>query len=155
MKAYSLDLRIRMFSYALTHSVRKTAALFRVSPNTVHVLKKLFIETGQLAPKPSHAGRPRAISAEGELYLQALLREEVDLTLEELRERYADTYGVTVSVGTMFNTLRRLRITRKKSPPTTPRRTARSIKPKPTTITTSSMPSPSTSASTSMKPVPV
>ena len=114
MKAYSLDLRMRMFSYALTHSVRKTAALFRVSPNTVHVLKKLFIETGQLAPKPSHAGRPRAISAEGELYLQALLREEVDLTLEALRERYADTYGVTVSVGTMFNTLRRLRITRKK-----------------------------------------
>ncbi|CAI8837398.1 protein of unknown function [Methylocaldum szegediense] len=25
--------------------MRKTAALFRVSPNTVHVLKKLFIET--------------------------------------------------------------------------------------------------------------
>ncbi|BBA37275.1 transposase [Methylocaldum marinum] len=39
MKAYSLDLRTRMFSYALTHSVRETAALFRVSPNTVHVLE--------------------------------------------------------------------------------------------------------------------
>jgi transposase len=155
MNAYSLDLRTRMFSYALTHTVRETATLFHVSPNTVHRLKKLFIETGQLAPKPCQTGRRRAVSAEGELYLQALLREEVDLTLEALRERYAHTYGVTVSVGTMFNTLRRLRITRKKSPPTIPRRTARSIKPKPSTITTSSMPSPSTSASTSMKRGPV
>jgi transposase len=155
MNAYSLDLRTRMFSYVLTHSVRETAALFLVSPNTIHRLKKLFIETGQLAPKPCQAGRPRAISAEGELYVQALLREEVDLTLEELRERYAHTYGVTVSIGTLFNTLQRLGITRKKSPPTPPRKIARSIKPRPSTITTSSMPSPSTSASTSMKRGPV
>lgn len=155
MNAYSLDLRTRMFSYVLTHSVRETAALFLVSPNTVHRLKKLFIETGQLAPKPCQAGRPRAISAEGELYLQTLLREEVDLTLEDLRERYANTYGVTVSIGALFNPLQRLGITRKKSPPTTLRKTVRSIKPKPNTITTSSMPSPSTNGFTSMKPAPV
>jgi transposase len=113
-EGYSLDLRTRMFSYSLTHTVRETAAFFRVSPNTIHLLQKRFLETGQLAPQPSRAGRPRVISGEGELFLQVLLREEVDLTLEELRERYASAYGVTVSLGAMHDTLRRLGVTRKK-----------------------------------------
>jgi len=114
MKPYSQDLRIRIFSYSITHTVRETAAVFRVSPNTVQELRKLFIETGHLEPRPAGAVRPRAVSAEGELLLQVLLRQEVDLTLEELRERYAATYGVTVSLGAMHATLKRLGITRKK-----------------------------------------
>jgi transposase len=143
-----------MFSYSLTHSVRNTAAVFQVSPNTVYLLRKRFIETGQLAPKPSHAGRPRVISAEGELFLQVLLREEIDLSLEELRERDAATYGVSVSLGAMHNTLQRLGITRKKSPPTTPKRPPRTIKLKRNAIMATSMTSLSMNASTSMKPEP-
>ncbi|CAI8837333.1 protein of unknown function [Methylocaldum szegediense] len=57
-----------------------------------------------MAPKPSHGGRLRGISAEGEFYLQALLREEVELTLEELGGRYANTYGVTISIDALLNT---------------------------------------------------
>lgn len=154
MKAYSLDLRRRMFSYSLTHSVRETATVFHVSPNTVHLLQKRFAETGQLAPRPKGGARPRLISAEGELFLAALLGVEPDLTLEELRHRYTEAYGVSVSLGTMFNTLQRLEITLKKSPATTPRKTPRPSKPKRNAITGKSTASLSKTGSTSMKPEP-
>jgi transposase len=114
MAAHSMDFRIRLFNYSLAHSIRQTAAVFRVSPTTVHRLQKLFYETGQLSPKPSHAGRPRVVSEEGELFLQAVLVEEADLTLNELRDRYATAYGVHVSLGAMHDTLQRLGLSRKK-----------------------------------------
>lgn len=152
MNAHSLDLRTRLYNHALNHSVRDTAAVFHVSPATVQRLKKLFIETGQLAPHPSHAGRPRIVSEEGELFLKVLLLEEVDLTLNELRERYAAAYGVQVSLGAMHDTLQRLGLTRKKSPPTTPRKTPRSTALPRNAITGKSTTSRSRSASISMKP---
>jgi transposase len=121
MAALSLDLRMRLFNYSLSHSIRETAAVFRVSPATVFRLQKLFYATGQLAPPPSHAGRPRVVSEVGELFLTAVLVEEPDLTLNELRERYALAYGVHVSLGAMHDTLKRLGLSRKKRPRTTPR----------------------------------
>jgi len=154
MNAYSMDLRTRMFNYSLTHTVRHTAAVFQVSPNTVQQLRQLFVETGQLTPRPAGAARPRAVSAEGELFLQVLLRQDSDLTLEELRAGYADTYGVTVSLGAMHDTLKRLGITRKKSPPTTRKRPPSTRKLKRNAITNKSILCPSTSDSISMKPEP-
>jgi transposase len=152
MKPYSLDLRNRMFSFSLTHSVRRTAEVFHVSPNTVHLLQKRFIETGQLAPKPRRAGRPRVVSGEGELFLCVLLREQVDLTLEELRERYAAAFGVSVSLGAMHGTLKRLGLTLKKSPPTTPKRIPSESRPRPSAITGKSTAFPSTTGSISTRP---
>ena len=77
---------------SLTHSIRETARIFSVSPNTVYLLNQLFIETGSLEPREC----PHLITPEGEIYLKILLSEEVDLTLEELRSRYAEVYGVQV-----------------------------------------------------------
>jgi transposase len=152
MNAYSLDFRGRLFNHSLTHPVRETATVFHVSPATVQRLKKLFIETGQLAPQPGPVGRPRVVSEEGELFLKVLLLEEVDLTLDELRERYAAAYGVQVSLGAMHDTLQRLGLTRKKSPPMTPRKTPKNTAPTRNAITSKSMTSRSTSASISTKP---
>ncbi len=56
MKPYSYDLRIRLYNYSLTHSIRETARIFRVSPNTVYLLKQLFIETGSLNPRECQFG---------------------------------------------------------------------------------------------------
>jgi len=114
MKPYSHDLRIRIYNYSLTHTIRETARIFSVSPNTVYLLNQLFIETGSLEPRECPSEYPHLITPEGESYLQSLLSKEVDLTLEELRNRYAGVYGVLVSIGTMYNTLERLNITRKK-----------------------------------------
>ncbi len=114
MKPYSYDLRIRIFNYSLSHSIRETAKVFQVSPNTVYLLQKLFYETGRLEPYINSNERPHLITEEGELYLRLLLSKECDLTLAELCDRYEQAYGVKVSIGTMFNTLERLNITRKK-----------------------------------------
>lgn len=114
MKAYSYDFRIRVFNYSLTHSIQETAQVFKVSPNTVYLLKQLFFRTGSLKPCKRTTWVARLITPEGELYLQLLLAKEVDLTLEELCNRYEEAYGVRVSIGTMYNTLKKLNITRKK-----------------------------------------
>lgn len=118
MNAHSLDLRQRLLNHALNHSIRHTARVFQVSPDTVYRLKKLYFETGNLAPRPAPTTHAHAVSGEGELYLQILLLEEVDLTLDELCTRYEKTYGVRVGITTMHNTLKRLNLTRKKRPST-------------------------------------
>lgn len=120
MNMLSLDFRKSLLNYALNHPVRDAARVYRVSPNTVHQLKKLFFETGGVVPRPARKADRRAVSPEGELYLQALLAEEVDLTLDELCGRYESAYGVRVGVTTLHNTLKRLGFTRKKRPSATP-----------------------------------
>ena len=122
MKAYSHDLRIRIFNYSLSHSIRETAKIFQVSPNTVYLLQKLFYETGSLEPRINLDERPHLITGEGEMYLSLLLTKECDLTLAELCDRYEQAYGVRVSIGTMFNTLERMNITRKKKTFTDPKK---------------------------------
>ena len=114
MSALSKDLRQKILNHALSHSVRKTARRFQVSPNTVHLLKKLFYETGGIAPRASKAVHAHAVSPEGELYLQALLLEEVDATLERLCELYQQAYGVRVGQSTMHLTLKRMGLSYKK-----------------------------------------
>jgi transposase len=74
----------------------------------------LFIETGSLNPHAKLLDRPHLITPEGELYLGVLLSKEVDLTLSELCNRYEQAFDVRVSIGTMYNTLERMNITRKK-----------------------------------------
>jgi len=122
MNVHSKDLRQRILNYALTHSIRRTARIFQVSPDTVYRLKKLFYETGDIVPHSPHASPARAVSPEGELYLQVLLVEDVDLTLEELCERYEKAYGVRVGITTMHNTLKRLNLTYKKKTVYDPKR---------------------------------
>lgn len=113
MKAYSHDLRIRIFSYSLTHSIKETAKIFQVSPNTVYLLRCLFFKTGNIDPI-KNTTRSRLISEEGEIFICLLISQKNDITLAELCEQYEETYGVKVSIGTMYNTLERLNITRKK-----------------------------------------
>jgi len=47
--------------------------------------------------------------------LSAWVDQRPDATLEELRTRVRDELGVTVSVGCLWNTLRAMRLTFKKS----------------------------------------
>ena len=114
MNALSKDLRQRILNYALVNPVRETARIFQVSPNTVHLLKALWYETGGIEPRACGAVHAHAVSPEGELFLRTLLLEDVDLTLEELCEFYAQAYGARVGVATMHLTLKRMGLTYKK-----------------------------------------
>lgn len=114
MNALSLDLRQRIFNYSQTHSIRQTAEIFQVSPDTVYRLKKLHNETGGIKPKPCRAKHWKAVSEAGEMYLKAYLLEHKDSTLEHLCENYQSVYGVRVGITTMHNVLKRLGLTRKK-----------------------------------------
>ena len=114
MSVLSQDLRQRILNYALIHPIRQTARLFQVSPDTVYRLKKLYYETDGIAPRTAQVVHAHAVSPEGELYLQALLLDDVDLTLGELCDRYEETYGVRVGTTTMHETLKRLNDSYKK-----------------------------------------
>jgi transposase len=126
MKPYSYDLRKRIFNHSLNNPVSETAHVFGVSINTVYLLKRLFFETGDVKPRNSSRKYAHLISPEGELYLQVLIIEQPDISLEELRHEYHQAYGVTVSIGTMSNTVKKLRFSYKKnlfrSPQVTTRR---------------------------------
>jgi transposase len=124
MSVLSQDLRQRILNYALTHSVRQTARLFQVSPDTVYRLKKLYYETGGVSPRTAHVAHAHAVSPEGDLYLQTLLLDDVDLTLDELCGRYEDVYGVRVGTTTMHETIKRLKYSYKKKTFYDPKRDA-------------------------------
>lgn len=91
-------------------------------------LKNYLLRRGSLNPGHSKHEYSHLITPEGELYLQLLLAEEVDLTLEELCNRYEEAYGVRVSLGTLYNTLKRLNITRKKKTFSDPKKKTRKVK---------------------------
>ena len=107
MTMYSNDLRQRILNYALVHSVRQTAKVFQVSPTTVQSLKQLYYKTGGIAPHERNIPPDRLISAEGELWLQAILVETPDLSLAELCDRYYNIYRIRVFPSTMHNTVTR------------------------------------------------
>ena len=130
MRPYPYDLRVRIHDYSLTHTIRGAAEIFSVSPNTVRLLRKLFVETGSLNPRDSSYEHPYLITPEGETYLRLLLSEEVDLTLEEIRYRYESVFGILVSMGTMYNTLERLNFSRKKKTFSDPKKSSAEVKEK-------------------------
>lgn len=115
MNAYSLDLRERIFSYSICHTIKETAEQFRVSSSTVYLLKKRFYETGCLSPKVRQYKATRLMTVEGQLYIQSLLAEQSDLTLEKLRDEYEAAYGIRVSIGTMYNTVQEMGFSYKKN----------------------------------------
>lgn len=137
MNALSLDLRQRILNYAQAHSIRQTAEVFQVSPDTVYRLKKLHKETGGIEPKPCKVKHWKAVSEEGEMYLKAYLLEHKDPTLEHLCENYQSVYGVQVGTTTMHNVLKRIGFTRKKKDSTIPTSTATRTSPKKTYISMS------------------
>lgn len=121
MLPLSKNEKSKILNYSLSNSIRKTAEKFQVSPNTVYLLKKRFIETGQLETEKKTKERKRLISIEGEMFLSATLAHQPDLTLDDLREIYYQAYGIRVSIGTMFYALKRQNLTYKKSRLKTPK----------------------------------
>lgn len=124
MKAYSMDLRQRIYGALERGSIRRTAERFEVSEYFVYSLKKRYRQAGTLAPKAHSGGQKRRVDEAGSRYIKQVWAEEPDLTLNELCQRYLDKFAQRVSKSAMDRALKRLGITRKKRPSPIPNATA-------------------------------
>src|ERR671923_1207591 len=124
MRAYSMDIRERVIENLDQESMRKTAKRFRVSEYFVYRLKQRYKDAGTVAPKPHGGGHGPIVDEGGGEFIRGVLAEAPELTLNELGERYEGRFGRAVSKSSMDRALRRLKVTRKKKPATTPSKRA-------------------------------
>jgi transposase len=120
MDPYSMDLRKRVLAACDAGTGTKAvAATFAVSASWVRRLKQHRRERGgDVAPRTGGGSRGRKIDRDR---LAALVREQPDATLVELRDRL----GVAVTPWAVGKALRALGLTFKKSRSGPPSRTAR------------------------------
>ena len=122
-RPYSIDLRervVRMVEGGVSRQA--TAAQFDVSPSFVVKLMHRWRRRGTLEPDQI-GGWKRAKLADHAARVEALLAAEPDLTLAELQTRLA-AEDIQVSPSAISRFLTACGLTRKKSPPTPPSRTA-------------------------------
>src|SRR4051794_8776809 len=112
MRPYSLDLRERILAAVDHHegSIRWIARIFRVSTSFIVRLLQRRRATGTLAPEPHRGGPPPALGPGDLERLAALVREQPDATLEQLKQRG----GFQCSLKTLWYALDHLGLTRKK-----------------------------------------
>lgn len=112
MRPYSNDVRqcIVKAVEAGEHSLGELAVLFSVHLSTIVRLLQRYRTTGSVQPKPHRGGPLPKLDAKATARLLELVREQPDATLAELRDRL----GVDCSIVTIFRTLKRNNITRKK-----------------------------------------
>jgi transposase len=112
-QAYSQDLRERVLA-AEELSARAAAARFGVSVSYVVKARQRRDRLGEMAPGPQRSWTPRKLAAHHDA-IAAHVRAHQDATLAELRAWLLAERGVSASTGTLWNTLRRLGLTFKKS----------------------------------------
>jgi transposase len=113
---YSLDLRRRVVAAALAGDATQAevARRFAVSLTTVEDWLRRYRATGALAPIAQRHGPLRRLSEADDARIAAYLEDDNDRTLDELAERFADETGRRVSDTTLFRSLVRSEVTRKK-----------------------------------------
>ena len=115
MDAYSLDLRTRVLAACdAGKKTKQVAELFSVSPAWVRRLKQRRREDGSIAPRPIPGGKPKLDEAH-RAKLGGFVQQKPDATLEELRVRIAEELGIRISIGALWETLRRMEFSFKKS----------------------------------------
>ena len=121
-QTYSQDLRDRVLA-AETLTARQAAERFGVSVSYVVKARQRLVRTGAPTPRPQKPPAARKL-----LPFHGALQERVarapDATLAEHREWLAEAHGVVAGVTTVWKTLKRLNLTRKKSRSGRPSRAA-------------------------------
>jgi transposase len=114
MKPYSKDLRLKVLE-ALDRGLprREVAEVFSVSLPTIKRWLKRRRETGEVAPKPN-PGPPARKGAALEQALPEQLRANPDFTLQEHRELFEETHGISVSTASISRAFERLGLPLKK-----------------------------------------
>jgi transposase len=115
MKAYSQDLRERVIAAvdAGQHSQPEIAGIFEISESTIDKWTKRWRDTGSVAALPFAGGRQRALKDCAEV-IRAEVKQQPDVTLDELCERVTAQTEVTASRSMMSRELQGLALPRKK-----------------------------------------
>lgn len=121
MRAYSTDLRQRVVTAydAGEGTQEQLAARFAVSTSWVRKVLRQRRDTGSIGPRPHGGGHARAFDGQAAARLRQAVRDDPGATLEELGR----AAGVACSVSAVYQSLKRLGITRKKSRGGRPSRT--------------------------------
>src|SRR5437870_4984799 len=104
MRPYSTDLRERVIA-AIDHhegTLRQIARTFRVSLSFIVRLLQRRRAAGTLTPKSHGGGPPQALGPDDRQRLAALIQEQPDATLKQLKQRG----GFTCSLKTLWLALR-------------------------------------------------
>lgn len=119
MKSYPPDLRERVIAAVQEgeHSQAKIAQHFRIGLSTLEKWLRRQRETGECAALPHGGGRTRTLQ-DCEAFLRAEVKQQPDVTLDELCTRVTQAEGVPVSPSMMCRELQRLKLPRKKRPST-------------------------------------
>src|SRR5688572_23262380 len=111
MKAFSLDLRERVLSdYQAGLCFAELGRKYTTSAEWVRQFIRRYEATGEVAARPSRI-RKLPFHRRHEAELRAAVATQPDLTLEGLRAKL----GLDVSIGTLWNALRALKISFKKN----------------------------------------
>ena len=118
MKAYSIDLRQKIIEACQRGQAtqRTIAEVFGVSVSFVEKLLQRYRTTGTFAAKPHGGGQKRRLDADADQRILAWIQAQPDLTLGELQSKTRQELGIRLSLATLCRALKRLGLTRKKSP---------------------------------------
>ena len=111
MRAFSLDLRQRVLAdYQAGLCFAELGRKYSTSAEWARQFIRRYQATGEIAARPPI---PKTIPfhRRHEVELRAAIAEQPDLTLEGLRAKL----GIEVSIGTLFNALRALKLSFKKN----------------------------------------
>jgi transposase len=131
MRAYPVELRERVVEAVDQQygTVAEIAQIFGVTERYVYKLLKQRQERGALAPLPHGGGAHPKLSEEKKGKVSALVAQGPDATLAELRGEIKKKLRVEVSMGTVWNLLDSLGLTRKKRPAALGRQTRKRERP--------------------------
>jgi transposase len=116
MKAYSNDLRSKIVEAyeSNDYSQQEVARLFGVSKATVKNYVRRKRETGSTDALPRAGGNRPVLNEAAREYVREVVKEDNDLTLEEICRRVGRKHKKKVSVSAMCRLLQRLGLPRKK-----------------------------------------
>jgi len=112
---YSMDLRERVLAlYDEGLKTKQVAERLKVCRAWARRIKQWRNEGRSIAPKPVGGSKPKLDEA-ARRELACFVDEQPDATLEELRARIARELGISISIGALWETLRAMKLSLKKS----------------------------------------
>lgn len=116
-QSYSQDLRDRVLATVDGGmAVREAAVIFKVSLAYIYKARIRRRLTGDAGINPNRGRPPRKLSPVQELALGTHIRSQPGITLAQAQAWLLAEHGAELSTGAMWNTVRRLGLSFKKSP---------------------------------------